>query len=88
MTMPKPTPKDEGYGFDSIGASAGQAWTWQEWGLCAAWVLVGVAASLVTPERVSIGLAAVVAAATFLFVVLRLRGRRDTERTRRSGRRS
>ena len=86
--MPKILPRDEGYAFESIGTRAGQAWGWQDWGLCAAWGLVNVAAYLVTAERSPIGFIVVAAAATVLFVALGLRRRREEGRRPKSGGRS
>ena len=78
--MPKPRPKDEGFWFESIGTRAGQPWGWQEWGLCASFAMIGVAAVLLTPERSSIGFFAILASATTLLVVIGARRRNEGQR--------
>jgi hypothetical protein len=66
MTMPD----DEGLGFESIDFRSGRSWGWQDWGVVAAYALIGVATVLLTVERSPISIAAMVVGAVFLLVVI------------------
>ena len=78
-------PKDEGYGFESIGGRSGQAWGWQDWGVVAAYALIGVATVLLTTERSPIGVVAIVAGAIVLILAIGGRRRREGRRASPSG---
>jgi hypothetical protein len=65
MTMPD----DEGLGFESIDFRSGRLWDWQDWGVVAAYALIGVATVLLTVESSPIAIAAMVVGAVFLLVV-------------------